>query len=333
MKSIRLIAFLLLLLAAACSPATLPSSAPPTAAPVGKPYPGPSTATLLPYPAGNTPVPAQKAVEVSLTEISSAASTAQIDYGATGRLRLSLVPEILEVSRRSDGSVESTSTRPWADAPALEMETCFALDGPCALGGRDWRPFSAEVIQEYPVDWLGTRPVYAAAQVRLAGGGSVPVFTRADYVPGPQAVVSYGVTGVANLKTPIGQQPAPVQTALAATRIAFSVTGSVLIEGSACCKGGVAGTSIPINVAFSASSPAGKVTQMRVSNSMGCQKDAQALDAPWEAFAPSKAYTAQLSINWVGWYISVQYRDDQGNLSPVYCDDISLEGSPPTPTQ
>ena len=30
----------------------------------------------------------------------------------------------------------------------------------------------------------------------------------------------------------------------------------------------------------------------------------------------------------VGWYIAVQYRDASGNLSPVYCDDISVEGSP-----
>jgi len=29
--------------------------------------------------------------------------------------------------------------------------------------------------------------------------------------------------------------------------------------------------------------------------------------------------------------VSVQYRDALGNLSPVYCDDISLEGMPAPP--
>jgi hypothetical protein len=37
-------------------------------------------------------------------------------------------------------------------------------------------------------------------------------------------------------------------------------------------------------------------------------------------------------INWTGFYVSVQYRDAEGNLSPVVCDDISIEGHSPTPT-
>ena len=42
--------------------------------------------------------------------------------------------------------------------------------------------------------------------------------------------------------------------------------------------------------------------------------------------------TTTLALNWVGFYQRVQYRDALGNLSSVYCDDISLEGNPPPPT-
>ena len=55
---------------------------------------------------------------------------------------------------------------------------------------------------------------------------------------------------------------------------------------------------------------------------------AAALEASWEPFEPRKAYQTTLAVNWVGYYLNVQYRDQQGNLSPIYCDDVSLEGSP-----
>ena len=71
---------------------------------------------------------------------------------------------------------------------------------------------------------------------------------------------------------------------------------------------------------------------MRVQTGGGCYKNEGALNAPWEPFQEAKSYPANLIINWVGWWINVQYRDAAGNLSPVYCDDISLEGSPPRPT-
>ena len=86
-----------------------------------------------------------------------------------------------------------------------------------------------------------------------------------------------------------------------------------------------------MHVTFSAWSSQGAVTEMRVSHFMGCQKDAATLDAPWEPYVTEKTYPASLGLNWIGWYINVQYRDAAGNLSPVYCDDISLEGSVPTP--
>jgi hypothetical protein len=111
--------------------------------------------------------------------------------------------------------------------------------------------------------------------------------------------------------------------------VAFPVSGSVSIEGGRCCAGGVAGSQISLNVEFQATSSAGKVTEMRVQTGGGCPKDPAQLKAGWEPFQPTQRYPTSLGINWIGWYISVQYRDEKGNLSAVYCDDISLEGSPP----
>jgi PKD repeat protein len=64
---------------------------------------------------------------------------------------------------------------------------------------------------------------------------------------------------------------------------------------------------------------------MRVGNS--CTQDLSLV--AWEPYATSKIVAYKIiAINWVGFYTSVQYRDVAGNISPTYCDDISIEGSP-----
>ena len=55
-------------------------------------------------------------------------------------------------------------------------------------------------------------------------------------------------------------------------------------------------------------------------------------DVAWERFQPSKTFLADVALNWLGFYVSVQYRDAQGRQSPVYSDDISIEGFIPAPT-
>jgi len=117
------------------------------------------------------------------------------------------------------------------------------------------------------------------------------------------------------------------------TALVSSVNGSVLIEDGRCCAGGAAGSEIQIRVAFQAASGAGQVNEMRViSAGGGCRSEAEMAAANWEPFAPVKNYPFSPPINWVGFYVSVQYRDSSGNISPVYCDDISVEGSPSMPT-
>jgi hypothetical protein len=98
--------------------------------------------------------------------------------------------------------------------------------------------------------------------------------------------------------------------------------------------GGASGATIELNVTFTASSTAGRVTEMRVDagRSGGCVGEGEMASYDWEPFAIEKVYTTIAFINIQGWYVNVQYRDDQGNVSPVYCDDISVEGMPSAPT-
>jgi hypothetical protein len=113
------------------------------------------------------------------------------------------------------------------------------------------------------------------------------------------------------------------------TKAAFPLTGSVEIEEGRCCIGGLAGDTIQAQVEFSATSPFGKVNGMRVRSAGQCFTETEMEVASWEAFVPSKTYSIAVALNWIGFYISVQFQDEYGNVSPVFCDDISVEGSPP----
>jgi hypothetical protein len=113
------------------------------------------------------------------------------------------------------------------------------------------------------------------------------------------------------------------------TKVAFPLTGSVEIEDGRCCIGGLAGDTIQARVEFSATSPFGKVNGMRVRTADQCFAETEMEAAHWESFVPSKTYSVAVALNWIGFYISVQFQDEYGNVSPVYCDDISVEGSPP----
>jgi hypothetical protein len=112
------------------------------------------------------------------------------------------------------------------------------------------------------------------------------------------------------------------------------VTGSVLLKGGASATGSTAGSVLSIDAAFKANSPAEPVTEMRtaVRYGGGCLKENQIESVAWETFAPTKTFTVTVAINWIGFYVSAQFRDAQGNLSPVVCDDISVEGMPARPT-
>jgi hypothetical protein len=112
------------------------------------------------------------------------------------------------------------------------------------------------------------------------------------------------------------------------------VTGSILVEGGNSVAGGVSGETIELHVQFEAKSTAGQVTEMRAKGGMlgSCMSEADMQRIVWEPFAAEKVYMTTAFGNFQGWYANVQYRDVAGNVSPVYCDDISIEGMPPAPS-
>jgi len=104
------------------------------------------------------------------------------------------------------------------------------------------------------------------------------------------------------------------------------------LAGGSSAAGGVAGETIQIRAEFAAASPYGAVTQMRVKQTVTCLTDQIKMDeASWEPFTTIKTFPVLVAINWIGFYVAAQYQDEKGNLSHIYCDDISVEGMPPAP--
>lgn len=113
-----------------------------------------------------------------------------------------------------------------------------------------------------------------------------------------------------------------------------AIVGSVEIENGACCVGGIAGEEIEIMVQFSAIGLEAPVTEMRYAIGGFADIEDGFEVSTWEPFTEEITVNHQVFINWVGFYIRVQYKDTLGNLSQIYTDDISVEGMPgitPTP--
>lgn len=153
--------------------------------------------------------------------------------------------------------------------------------------------------------WVSTVQSYQSTRIGLAqveGEESVPLVTTAA----PQ---------------PPGITITPSPTAHTA------VYGSVEIEGGICCAGGQAGETIQLGVTLDAASSEGEVIEMRYVTAYIQADEERMSEEAWVPFQSELSFSTQLAVNWVGWWISVQYRDDQGNVSPIYSDDISLEGN------
>jgi len=108
----------------------------------------------------------------------------------------------------------------------------------------------------------------------------------------------------------------------------------VVFEDGRCCAGGTTREEIQLKTSFNVGSLNGEVVEMRVRLGIYDATEEDMAEAEWEPFAGEKVYPWTVSTNWVGVWIFVQFRDDQGNVSPIYSDDISVEGmpAPPTPT-
>jgi len=277
-----------------------------------------ATATPLPPTLPGTTGPT-KAVVIRLSSASN-----QVAPNDTVQLTIAFEPVIQTIQRRADGSPATISQMRWENSNIAQLRYCVAVRTPCELADT-WQPFVPAAQATVTVDWVGTEPLWVVAEFRDANGSSIPG-VREDSSVGTQARAFTSLTGMINSQTPDALQPPAIQTLLAPTRQAFPVTGSVKIANSPCCAGGKVGSTVSLAVTFDAHSSQADVTDMRVA--FACPRDGASLTTPWESFVQFKTYTATVAINFVGWDIAVQYRDAQGNLSPVYCDDISIEGSP-----
>jgi hypothetical protein len=107
------------------------------------------------------------------------------------------------------------------------------------------------------------------------------------------------------------------------------VVGTIEIEDGKCCVGGTAGEEIEIRVQFTAIGLESPVTQMRVATGGYANVDQDLSSIDWETYVKQRSFTYRIPLNWTGFYVRVQYRDELGNLSPIYTDDVSVEGLPP----
>jgi hypothetical protein len=106
------------------------------------------------------------------------------------------------------------------------------------------------------------------------------------------------------------------------------VMGSIEIADGTCCLGGTAGEEIEIQVRLTAVGLEAPVTQMRIVAGSYANMDQDLSSTLWEPYVEQRSFTYRIPINWSGFYVQVQYRDELGNLSPIYSDDISIEGMP-----
>jgi len=176
--------------------------------------------------------------------------------------------------------------------------------------------------------------VLIAASCIPARGGSQAVSPTAPFTVVPTTTltpISISSTEASSQPiTPIASEtPTPMPQVEMSATAPVSFTGAVQIAGGSCCIAGFDGETIQAQVSFSAASPFGSVSQMRVIQ--GCSADTDMESVAWEPFVDSKTFTVPVVINWSGFTVCVQYQDEYGNLSPVYRDDISVEGMPRAP--
>lgn len=314
MRARSLTLLFLSVILAACANAT---AVPPTQNPLST-ITAPSSSTAPPPPPTIARTEQIPVVQLTIPPVTDAHPGAQVT------LTVRAEPMLLETGLTASGATFTSLTR-WENAGITAMQFCVEIKKPCAPTG-EWIPFQPEWQTTIDVDWLGERTYWLGAQFRDANGKIIRSYNPSN----PPSQLESGATQIIihstiDARTPMAAQPAFAQTAVAATRAAYPVTGSLVLQNGMCCAGGKVGTVIEITAAFDATSPETNVTQMRLLNHCGAQSEMNT--APWEPFVKQKTFPYKITVpNWVGWYLAVQYRDANGNLSPIYCEDISIEG-------
>jgi hypothetical protein len=317
------------LILGACQSPVVPSLSPAASLP---PSTLPSTISPSPTPVLRTAVPATRTristsegnyrIELALFDSNGRTAVAS-DIGSTLPLTIAFRPSKDITTQWSDGS-SSLYSEGWSLDSGVEMRYCKSVGRRCTPPDQ-WTPFQSEQHTSLTVDWVGLSNFQVVAQFRDASGKIIP----AGLTLSETASSSIPIEGIVNDRTPVSVQPPAIQTTIAQARAAFPVVGQVEVgQGSA--MGGKAGTTIDIPVRFQASSPVAAVKEMRVKASpIGrCLTTDEMGDAPWEPMALSKTYAYRVPLNWSTFKLHVQYRDAQGNLSPIYCGEIAVEGQP-----
>ncbi len=304
----------------------------PSSAPAASPAPSTRVSTATPSLASRTAVPATRTrvsttegnyrVEIALFDANGRTAIAS-DIGSKVPLTIAFRPSKDVTTHWSDGS-SSMYSEGWSPGPGVEMRYCTAVGKRCSLPDQ-WAPFERERRADLTVDWVGLSTYEVVAQFRDASGKTIPAGVSLS----DTATMPMPIEGIVNERTPVASQPPAIQTTIAQSRAAYPVSGSVQV-GEGAATGGKAGTTINIPVKFQANSPAGPVKEMRIkTSSIGrCLTPDEMNDASWEPFVPVKTYPYRVALNWTTFKLHVQYRDVQGNLSPVYCGEIAVEGQP-----
>ncbi|MBI5029594.1 MAG: hypothetical protein HZB51_03645 [Chloroflexi bacterium] len=306
----------LLLIASGCATAT------PTLIPTTTPTLAPTSIPATPTRYVVSTTETRRGVNLAIfTEQGATALTTSI--GINANIRVAFRPYKRVEELRSDGSTNRYETG-WTDHNITEMRYCVDVGQTCQLPN-EWKPFANEIRSEVAVRWIGLKDYGVTTQFRTASGEIIPVGFNALDV----GSAWMSITGVIDDKTPIASQPPAIQTIIAQARAAFPVSGKIQV-GEQSTMGGKAGTALSIKVKFEATSPQADVIEMRIKQSPfgRCLTPEEMSDASWEKFVAEKTYTYTPPINWSTFKLHVQYRDAKGNLSPVYCGEVAVEGNP-----
>lgn len=239
-------------------------------------------------------------------------------------VRIAFRPTKQVVTQMNDGTSSEYGTG-WSNHTIKEMRYCTGVGQTCALPN-EWKPFMEEIRVQVAVNWIGLHDYGVTAQFRDVRGNLVPAGINLaesanNWMP---------ITGVIDDKTPIASQPPTIQTIIAQARATFPVSGKIQV-GEQSVTGGKAGSSLTVKVKFEATSPLAEIKEMRVKqSSMGrCLTPEEMNDAKWEPFVAERMFpVTNIPINWSSFKLHVQYRDVKGNVSPVYCGEVAIEGMP-----
>ncbi len=245
-------------------------------------------------------------------------------FGESGQGALSVsVGNVVTVTLAFRPSQRTANmTTEWKNHVVTQMRYCTGQN--CTLPN-DWQPFTQRVNVRVPVEWVGLSEYAITAQFHDATGNIIP----AGNALSDSASSSMSITGIVDERTPIAARPAAIQTVVTRAQNEFPVVGKIQV-GERPMVGGKAGSTLQIKVAFQALSPRGDVKEMRVKfDRMGrCLTPAEMQDAKWESLVAEKIFSYTIAINWQTFRAHVQYRDVAGYLSPVYCGEVVIEGSP-----